>query len=124
MDCGVCLSGYEDGCTTGYRCKVVRAGSDWKCSECSGAIKKGEKYELASGFNSDDGNSFWQTKTCLICAEIADAFYCNGRWHGQLWESMEHVYDKLTTACFEKLKTVEAKAELRRRWMAWRGIPA
>jgi hypothetical protein len=71
-------------------------------------------YELASGFNE---GSHWQTKTCLICAEIAKAFYCNGRWHGRLWDSMEDVIPKLTTACFSRLQTPQAKQRLRQRWI-------
>lgn len=113
-DCGVCLTADYGGECTGYRCVVVHAGQQWLCDECGCAIPKGSLYELASGFNE---GSHWQTKTCLICAEIAEAFYCGGRWHGRLWDSMEDVITKLTTACFSRLQSPEAKAELRRRWM-------
>jgi hypothetical protein len=120
-DCGVCISSYEGdyGCT-GYRCVIVKAGQDWRCCECHTVIPKGAKYERATWFN--DG-SFGQAKTCLVCAEIANAFSCGGRWHGNdFWESMEYVWEKLTTGCFDRLQTPEAKAELRRRWMAWKGL--
>ena len=122
-DCGVCISSYEgDSCCTGYRCVVVKAGQKWRCCECGAVIAKGAKYERATWFN--DG-SFGQAKTCLICAEIANAFSCGGRWHGDnLWESMEYVWEKLNTTCFDRLQTPEAKAELRRRWMQWKGITA
>lgn len=119
-DCGVCISGYGDGDCTGYRCVIVKAGQDWECSECGCKIPRKSLYELASWFN--DG-SYGNAKTCLICAEIANAFMCGGRWHGSiLWDSMEEVFDKLTTACFDRLKTPEAKAELRQRWMVWKGL--
>lgn len=118
-DCGVCLTSY-DGCTIGYRCKIVKAGREWICSECGASIPKGTQYELASGFRADDYNSFWQTKTCLVCAEIADTFYCDGRWHGRLWHAMDDVFDKLTTGCVARLKTPEAKKELLRRWNEWK----
>jgi len=36
---------------------------------------------------------------------------------------MEKAYPKLTTSCFDKLQTSEAKAELQRRWLAWKGLP-
>lgn len=124
-DCGVCLTFSSDGESTGYRCAIVKAGKHWKCSECGRIIPKGSKYELASGFN-DVGTqwaSHWQYKTCLICAEIANAFYCNGRWHGSsLWDSLYDVSDKMTVACLNRLRTPEAKAELQRRWMKWKGL--
>lgn len=121
-DCGVCLTGF-DGETIGYRCKIVEAGQDWECCECDKVIPKGSKYELASGFRADDGNSHWQTKTCLVCAEIGEAFYCGGRWHGAgMWEKLADVGDKLNISCFERLKTPEAKAELQRRWQEWKGL--
>jgi len=121
-DCGVCVTcGYADECT-GYRCVIVKAGQEWQCSECGCKIPKGAKYELASWFYSG-GDGFGNAKTCLICAEIADAFQCGGRYHGEcFWESMEDAYPKLTSACFDKLRTPEAKAELQRRWMEWRGL--
>lgn len=121
-DCGVCVSSYGDGDCTGYRCVIVKAGQAWVCSECGAPIPKGTKYELASWFYGD-GDGFGNAKTCLVCAEIADAFQCGGRWHGEcFWDDMESAYPKLTTACFDRLKTVEAKAELRRRWMVWKGL--
>ena len=122
-DCGVCLYAGE-GETVGYRCVIVKkAGSEWKCCECGSVIPKGASYELASGFHAEDGNAFWQAKTCLICAEIGDAFYCEGRWHGGgMWKRMESVFDKLTTGCLDRLKTVEAKKELVSRWLEWKGL--
>lgn len=119
-DCGVCVTtGYADECT-GYRCVIVKAGQEWSCSECGCKITKGTRYELASWFN--DG-SFGNCKTCIVCAEIAEAFQCGGRYHGEnFWDCMEDVYDKLTTACFNKLRTPEAKAELRRRWIEWKEL--
>jgi hypothetical protein len=123
--CGVCLYGGGESETVGYRCKIVKAGKPWECCECGTAIPKGTLYELASGFHADDGNSFWQAKTCVLCAEIGEGFYCDGRWHGgNMWDRMESVFAKLTTACFDRLKTPEAKRELRRRWMEWKGLPA
>jgi hypothetical protein len=121
--CGVCVSGYSGGneCV-GYRCVVVKAGKGWICSECGKPIEKGEKYELASWFYAD-GDGAGNAKTCLICAEIAEAFQCGGRWHASsFWEDMEPAWDKLTTACFDRLRTVEAKTELRRRWMEYKGL--
>ena len=119
IDCGVCVSG-NFGCETeGYRCVIVRAGQDWDCEECGRKIPRSTLYELASGFTE---GSHWNTKTCVICAEIAEAFCCHGRMHGNLWQDFEdsEAFSKLTTACFDKLKTVAAKTELRERWIEWR----
>ena len=114
-DCGVCLTYNGGGECTGYRRVVVHAGQDWDCDECGVKIPRKSQYELASGFNE---GSHWQTKTCLTCSEIAEAFYCSGRWHGSLWDAMEDVITSLNTSCFERLRTPAAKQELRRRWMA------
>jgi hypothetical protein len=122
-DCGVCVSGYDCGTEcTGYRRVIVKAGQDWGCSECGRKIPKGTLYELASWFYADH-EGFGNCKTCIICAEIAEAFMCGGRWHGErFWEDMEDAYPKLTASCFDKLQTPEAKAELQRRWMEWKGL--
>ena len=120
--CGVCLSFGGDTECTGYRRVIVKAGQDWTCSECEKLIRKGEQYELASWFYAD-GSGFGNCKTCLICAEIAEAFMCGGRWHGSsFWDHMESAYPKLTTTCFDRLKTVAAKTGLQRRWMEWKGL--
>ena len=113
-DCGVCLTNIGGGECSGYRRIIAHAGQQWKCDECGCVIPKRSLYELASGFNE---GSHWQTKTCLICSEIAEAFYCGGRWRGNLWDSMEEVITTLTTACFYRLRTVEAKMKLQRRWI-------
>jgi hypothetical protein len=121
--CGVCVSfGGGEECI-GYRCVIVKAGQDWECSECGTKIAKGAQYELASWFYADR-SGHGNCKTCLICAEIADAFMCGGRYHSSsFWEHMEDTaYPKLTTACFERLKTSAAKAELQRRWIEWKGL--
>lgn len=117
-DCGVCLASW-DGETVMYRSREVKARHAWKCDECGRDIPKGSRYVLAQGLTDGD---FWTCKTCLICDEIAEAFSCNGRLHGFLWEGMDDLYSSLTTACFERLQTADAKKELRKRWMDWRGL--
>lgn len=122
-DCGVCLTGYDDcGDTEFIRTEIRKARKPHMCSECGKVIPVGEKYEHADGKTDGD---FWGYDTCLICAEIADAFYCDGRWFGgMLWEGMEEVFGKLTTGCLERLTTAAAKAELMRRWNKWRFGPS
>ena len=121
-NCGVCVSfGGGEECV-GYRCIITKAGQDWRCSECGKTIPRGARYELASWFYADR-SGHGNCKTCLICAEIADAFMCGGRWHSSsFWDAMEEAYPKLTTTCFDKLQTPEAKTELQRRWMQWKGL--
>lgn len=114
--CGVCISGGDFGSCNGYRNVIVRAGKNWTCAECGCLIPKKSLYELASGFN--DG-SHWQTKTCLICADIAEALSCNGRWHGTLWDGIDAIIDKLNIACLYKMSTPEAKAKIQGMWIDW-----
>lgn len=119
-DCGVCISGYDgDGDCIGYRCVIVHARKEWACSECGAVIPRKSLYEYASWFYEGGGHG--NAKTCVVCAEIADAFMCSGRYHGSvLWELMDDAYPSLTTACFERLNTPQAKAELKRRWQEWK----
>jgi hypothetical protein len=117
-DCGVCLYSECDGISEFFDCEVRTARKPHRCIECGKQIQPQEKYEYARGkFDGD----FWDAHTCLPCAEIADAFYCDSRvYGGGLWENMEYVMGELTTSCFDKLQTPEAKAELRKRWMEWK----
>jgi hypothetical protein len=119
-DCGVCLtSGCEDGYNEFCSVRIRRAAKIHNCSECDKEIRIGERYEYATGrFDGD----FWHETTCLVCAEIADAFYCDGRmFGGELWEQMVNtVFPIMTTGCFDRLTTAAAKADLMRRWNEWK----
>src|SRR6266851_3207530 len=109
-DCGVCLTGYDSDYSSGDFCNVVvrKARKPHVCSECKKQILPGEKYEHAAGKSDGD---MWFFDTCLVCAEIADAFYCEDRYFGGLlWEGMSDVYHAMTTGCFERLTTAAAKA--------------
>jgi len=120
-DCGVCIG---DGDIDGFAefCDITRpkARKDHHCEECGRVIPKGAVYVRHVG--KFDGDLFC-VKTCVVCNEIADAFSCEyGVAHGQLWSEMEAVFSRLTTTCFDKLSTSEAKTYLRQRWMQWRGL--
>lgn len=122
-DCGVSISADWD-CDVDYvyfGARIVKTRKQRRCCECGKKIEPGERAVYHAGTN--DG-SFWTSWCCLICDEIADAFSCDGRMFGNLWDGMHYVWEALTTSCFDKLKTPEAKAELRRRWMTWRGLTA
>jgi hypothetical protein len=120
-DCGVCLTGCEDADTDFVHSKVSVARKLHVCCECGKEIIKGDKYERSSGRTDGD---FWSFSTCLICAEIATAFYCTGRWYGGiLWEEMrEYAFGEMTTGCLERLATAAAKAELMKRWNEWKFV--
>lgn len=122
-DCGVCLTGYTGDAEESDFCdpRIVTARKSHECGECGRPIHKGEKYERTAGANA---GRFWHFKSCLVCAEIANAFFCDGRWYGILWDEMHEVILNLNTSCFDKLQTAAAKAELQRRWMKAKGLAA
>lgn len=131
-DCGVCLYGECDETSDEMETKTLVSDGTVKCSECYKLVPTGAEYEqvllifgdpedVPEGEESDVRVD--EYKTCLVCAEIATAFYCDGRvFGGALWESMGEVIGELNTACFDKLKTPAAKAELQRRWMEHKEI--
>ena len=102
--------------------KIRTARKVHHCGECRKDINPGDKYEyLAYMF---DG-VFHHEKVCLICAEIRDGFleygcaYCPG----EMWsEIRDYVLPELTTTCYDRLKTPQAKTELQRRWIEWKGL--
>jgi hypothetical protein len=123
-ECGVCLysdasdcEGMIDGTS------IVSLEKDQTCSECNKVVSAGAQIEEAI-WNYDERKK--PIYTCLICAEIANAFYCGGdgrMYGGGLWEDMDEVMDDLNSACFDRLSTPEAKTYLRERWMKWKGLP-
>src|ERR1700722_6694306 len=122
-DCGVCVYSDSDGESCDFMHEEIRkARKPHTCCECRKTINIGERYEhVRFKFDGEVNNC----DTCLICVEIAEAFYCDGRVLNEgLWENMSYVMAELTTSCFDKLTFPEAKSELRRRWMEWKGIPA
>ena len=117
-DCGVCIGSEPDGYCEFIVQEDRKARKPHKCCECDKVIQIGEKYEHARGKFEGE---MWTADTCLICREIAETFYCNGRmFGGELWEDMEYCFDQMTTGCLARLTTVAAKAELQRRWQEWK----
>lgn len=121
-DCGVCITHDFDGPADVWESRIRTARKPHKCCECGGAIEAKKRYEYYTVLY--DG-SWSHHATCLICAEIAEAFCCDGRFFGNLWNEFyeDDIWPSLTTACFDKLQSPEAKAELRRRWMEWKRLP-
>jgi len=137
-DCGVCLYSDSDN-WEGYidDAQNVITECDQKCCECGKIVKAGELIEKATWMNEseyedverdEDGEPIEKPAkepiyTCLVCAEIANAFYCDGRvYQSDLWEAMYEVMGDLNSSCFAKLKTPAAKAELQKRFIAFKGL--
>lgn len=113
------MDGYED-----YHRGFTTADKDLKCNECDRPINAGDRFERATG--TFDGEEHVH-HTCVICAEIAEAFCCDGRSHGSLWDDLETTIDQdassFTTACFSKLSTAAARREVQSFWMKVIGLP-
>jgi hypothetical protein len=120
-ECGVCIgSGDYEGYCEFFQSDVRKARKEHRCCECNRVITRGANYVAVRGKYEGD---FWSETLCCDCDEIGSAFACDGgRLYCQLWEDMEYVFDKLTTACFDRLQTPSAKAYLRKRWMDWKGL--
>lgn len=117
-DCGVCIGAEPEGYCEFFVCETRKARKPHKCCECDKQIAIGERYEHARGKYEGD---MWTSDTCFVCAEIAEAFYCNGRmFGGGLWDEMEYCFEAMTIGCFDRLKTAAAKQELQRRWSEWK----
>jgi hypothetical protein len=139
-DCGVCISSDYSACEGMIdEVEIVVSDAEHKCSECRKMVPAGSKIERADWY--DDGWNYDEDRetderdkkepiwTCLVCAEIATAFYCGGDgriYGGEFWEVMSDsdAFANLNASCFDRLTTPAAKAELQRRWMKWKGLPA
>ena len=121
-DCGICLTGAEDCVSEFCSASTRTARKEHTCCECGKTIQSGERYERSAGKTDGD---IWTFSTCLICAEIANAFYCGARYYGGiLWDEMQdYAFAEMTTGCLKRLASAAAKAELMRRWNEWKFAP-
>lgn len=119
--CNVCISDYAEGDRPSFHSvKIVAARKPHRCYECRRFMSIGERYEAVSG---QWGGHFARYRTCLVCAEIRDAFCCDGFTYGQLWEGAEmDLFPNIGAGCFDKLSTTAAKQMLARRWRSWKGL--
>lgn len=127
-ECGVCIGGYDsDGSCEFYDIRWPKAKKEHRCEDCNRVIAKGENYQRVAG--KFDGE-FFAVSTCAVCVEIRNAFTCTeydqvGPPPGELWNDIrEQMFPVITTACYDKLQTPEAKAYLRDRWLKWKGLVA
>jgi hypothetical protein len=118
-DCNVCLTYDGDVNTEFIHQRIVVARKEYRCCECGAAIRIADKYERSSGKSDGD---LWAYKTCLPCAEIGNAFFCEGRWFGGiLWDEMqEQAFPTMNIECLKKLGTAAAKEFLIQKWNEWK----
>lgn len=120
-DCEVCIRWDVDDSYDEFDSATKIAEVSLKCEECASITPAGASYHWARGSRE---NETYVHRVCLVCYEIMEAFCCDDiMYGGMFWEQMtDYAFDELTTSCFDKLRTPEAKAELRRRWMEWKGL--
>jgi hypothetical protein len=120
-DCGVCIGGWdgESGESADFfDSRILKARKAHKCFECGCEIAVGQQYERVSGKWDGELDRF---RFCLICSEIGQAFSCEGRLFGCLWENIqEDMFPQMTTGCLEKLTTAAAKQHLVEKWRKWK----
>lgn len=117
-DCNACLYGEPDGTPEFWNVTTPKARKLHKCYECNKEICIGEHYQRVS-YKSD--GEVTSCCTCLICAEIRKAFYCDIEIIGEFWSQMsDYVFPELTTGCLDRLQTPQAKAYLLARWNEWK----
>lgn len=118
-DCGVCIGGWG-GDEPAELClsDIVKARKPHKCEECGEVIPVGAKYERNKWLFDGEWS---RMDVCLICAEIGQAFSCEGRMLGNMWEDIhDNMFPAMTTGCLAKLKTAAAKEFLVTRWNKWK----
>lgn len=121
MSCGISIGGGCDGHSDFATVQTCKARKRYQCYECRDAIEVGTCYQRNTGKYDGD---FYSYTTCRGCADIRESFSPDGMVFGGVWEDMEHNWDDVTTACFDKLATLEGKRKLRAEWMKWKGLAA
>lgn len=71
-----------------FRKEVRTARKDYTCYECQHSIVRGEKHEYSVGLYE---NRWEANRTCMICAEIRDCYFCSYIF-GSVWEDMHEFY--------------------------------
>ncbi len=117
--CDVCLN-YDIGYVEFFYERERTARKDYKCSECSTPILRGQKYMRLGGKYE---GQMWDAIVCSCCYEINTVFACGGptEW-GNMWEPMEeYIIPELTVSspCFNKL-SMASRAFLTQKWWEWK----
>jgi len=85
-----CVAGTDCYGSDGFRCDITRtARKSHKCHECHGLIAERQQYEVSTGLFDGDILRF---KTCSVCVEIRNAFFCEGFLYGEIRHDLrEHI---------------------------------
>jgi hypothetical protein len=125
VNCG-CGVGYEaEGYHEFFEARIVTARKQHVCCECRKAIRIRDKYEYTA--MKYDGD-FSSSKTCLPCADVREAYTCDGSGvqYGEFWQEMrEHVFPDFRMAgeCWDKC-SADGKQHLVAMWKRWKGLAA
>ena len=83
-----------------YNSRIVTAKKKHICGECGKDILPGSKYEYAVGSWEGD---FTVYKTCGVCLELRNEFFCNGWFFEQvreyLWNHIQDMGGDLEEGC-------------------------
>ena len=119
-----CLTGdFDSDGNDFYEEEMRTARKEHKCSECGKKILPGDKYAHSTG-KTCGVKEIWTNKTCVVCDEIREHFYCGGGWlFGQLWEDIrEQIFGEVFRfECMKGLSTKAREAVLDD-WRKWKGI--
>ena len=100
-----CVPGPDCYESEGFHCNIMRtARKAHECDECCGVIAKGQQYEVSTC--SVEGTIF-RSKTCSVCIEIRNAFFCDGFLYGEtryyLREHFREIDGIISNDCVEGL---------------------
>jgi hypothetical protein len=117
--CEVDFAGASDDCEAVEFADVslVRARKSHACSECGGAIAKGEKHWRAS--YKFEGKVQTERR-CPPCQETAAEFEFH-IYGGLLWTHFAEEWENgaRVQSCIARLTTARAKEHMRQRWVQW-----
>lgn len=91
-----------------YEIKTPKARKVHTCCECGKEIEPGQEYEHVRG--RWDGPDFETFKTCSVCLEIRDAFFCHGWYYSMMYE---YLYEHLREGDVSEDCLVELSSEAR-----------
>jgi len=100
-----CVAGPDCYGSDGFRCDITRtARKSHTCHECHGWIAERQQYEVSTGLF---GGDIFRFKTCSVCVEIRNAFFCEGFQYGGIRHDLrEHIREMdgvISEACTANL---------------------
>ena len=113
MDACSCVYVDVDDIETTLSSSMPTARTAHRCGECGGTISPGDTYERIVGVY--DGH-IETHKTCAVCREIRDAFFCGGWVWGCVREHMyEHIVEmdgEISESCLTEMSNAARAAVL------------